>query len=142
MNDVRPGRPEDLDDLWAIEKAAFEPARRASRRSLLRSLRAGRTQRVYVAPDGFLVAWCRPRTWRVYDVSVRPEAQGRGVGSALMDAVEADAASQGARWMVLEADAARPPLVAWYEARGYRRAGMALHHYGRGRHAVRLRRAL
>jgi ribosomal protein S18 acetylase RimI-like enzyme len=136
---VRAARDGDLDALWRIEQDAFEPHRRASRESLKRSLESPH-QRVWVAEAGrdvvaFLIVWFRSRTWRVYDVAVKPGMQGLGYGRALMAVAERTARATGAERVVLEADAER---TSYYERMGYVVTHDLTHFYGEGKHAVRL----
>ena len=53
---------------------------------------------------------------------VLPAARRRGVGAALMDAFEAEAASMGAA-IVLETGTEQPEAIALYRERGYRARG-------------------
>lgn len=52
---------------------------------------------------------------------VRPEARGRGVGGALLDAVEARARALGLAQLKLETGTAQPEALALYRARGFAR---------------------
>jgi putative acetyltransferase len=63
-----------------------------------------------------------PDLVEVKHLYVTGAARRRGVASALMDALEAEAARRGAR-IVLETGFAQPEAIAFYQARGYRRRG-------------------
>lgn len=143
---IRRARPEDLEALKTIEDDAFEPARRVSTDSLRRSLRSPSQRVDIVEADGqvvaFAVTWPRARTWRIYDLAVRPGHQGRGLGRALLDAVEEAARAAGAERIVLEADAKRPDLVQFYERRGYRAVRTLQGFYGPGLDAIRVAKML
>lgn len=52
-----------------------------------------------------------------------PEAEGRGVARALADFLEARAAGRGCRSIRLDCFSLNPRAVAFYEKRGYIRAG-------------------
>ncbi len=141
MPSLRRARPDDLDAMWDLEQAAFEPERRSTHASLRRSL-LSRRQHVEIAEKGgivgFAVAWTYPRTWRVMDIAVADAVRGQGVGSRLLTRIEGLAAAAGASRILLEADVRLPELVAWYRDRGYVEIGVAKDHYGPGRDAVRM----
>lgn len=50
---------------------------------------------------------------------VRPEARGRGVGGALLDAVESRARALGLATLKLETGTAQPEALSLYRARGF-----------------------
>ena len=51
---------------------------------------------------------------------VRPRARGRGVGRALLAALEAEARALGATHVVLETGSLQPDAISLYEEAGYR----------------------
>jgi GNAT superfamily N-acetyltransferase len=55
--------------------------------------------------------------------AVRPTAQGRGTGSALLSAAEEHARTRGATRMEMTVIAQRADMIAWYARRGYRPTG-------------------
>lgn len=55
--------------------------------------------------------------------AVRPTAQGRGIGNALLRHAEAHARAAGAILVELTVVAQRTDLIAWYARRGYRPTG-------------------
>lgn len=56
--------------------------------------------------------------------AVEPSLQGRGVGRALIAALEADASRRGFRGVTLNVIDTRPELMAWYERLGFERTGV------------------
>ncbi|MFC0673478.1 GNAT family N-acetyltransferase [Brachybacterium hainanense] len=58
-----------------------------------------------------------PSAWTLETLGVRPEAQGRGIGSALLDHALEEAARAGAREIALETSDARN--VRFYERHGF-----------------------
>ena len=55
--------------------------------------------------------------------AVRPTAQGRGIGRALLNEAEGLGRRLGRALARMTVLAQRPELIAWYERRGYRRTG-------------------
>jgi ribosomal protein S18 acetylase RimI-like enzyme len=55
--------------------------------------------------------------------AVRPTAQGRGIGRALLEQAETLGRNLGRQLARMDVLAQRPELIAWYERRGYRRTG-------------------
>ena len=55
--------------------------------------------------------------------AVRPTAQGRGIGRALLGEAEGLGRRLGRALARMTVLAQRPELIAWYERRGYRRTG-------------------
>lgn len=143
---IRAAGMADLDDVAALEAAAFQPYRRAHRASLRRSLASGH-QSVWVidAPRGsptklaaLLVLWHFPHRLRVYDVATAPAMQGQGLGGRLMAHAERLAADAGATWVSLEADPKEPHLVPWYRHQGYVIVATLPRYYRNGNAAVRM----
>lgn len=140
---VRRATLRDLDSLLDVERLCFQPWRRASRRSLARSLRSQR-QSVWAidGPDGalaaFAVVWHHTSKLRIYDIATRPNLQGQGLGQRLIRHVESLARSAGCGCISLEADPTEPGLVPWYERQGFRVVARLPGFYAPGRHAVRL----
>ena len=58
--------------------------------------------------------------------AVRPSAQGRGIGAALLAAAEARARAAGAVRMEMTVISARADLLAWYARRNYRPTGRSV----------------
>lgn len=142
---VRPASLADLDALDAIERAAFDAHRRASRRSLRRSLCSVRQLALVAEVSGtvvgYAVLWRFPRTWRLYSIASDPAWQGSGIGRVLL-AAAIDAARQGgARAVQLEARET-PALAGWYARHGFETIGRLADYYGTGDDAVRMRLAL
>ncbi|MCC7275884.1 MAG: GNAT family N-acetyltransferase [Alphaproteobacteria bacterium] len=73
-----------------------------------------------VAAGRHPVGYAGRRGRRLEDLFVAPEAMGRGVGSALLRAVVADAVRAGLRFLVLDAD---PHAAGFYRRHGGRRVG-------------------
>jgi len=65
---------------------------------------------------------CTLGTWDLYWIAVDPEAQGRGVGTALLQEVEGRLTRSNARQLIIETSSRPPydPTRAFYLTRGFR----------------------
>lgn len=141
---LRRAVPDDLEELTRLEKTCFEPWRQDSRRSIRLSLSNHRHE-IWVVPsleNGRLAAAIFLRmgraSVRTYSIAVDPSRQGRGLGDFLMRLAWRRASAHGISRLTLEADAARPSLLAWYEKLGFERQRLLEDFYERGRHAWRM----
>lgn len=57
----------------------------------------------------------------IHHARVHPDSQRRGIGTALMDAAEAEARKQGFAMLKLDVEPSNEPAVRFYERRGYQR---------------------
>ena len=121
---------------------------RLSRRNLA-ALMKSPSARILVAcrnggVDGYGLVLTRSgsRIARLYSLAVDPEAGGRGIGSRLLAAAEADAAATGAERMRLEVRSDNRPAIALYERRGYAAIGRREAYYEDGAPAYRYERQL
>jgi mycothiol synthase len=125
---VRPWRPGDDPGVVAV-LAAAHPAR-------ARHWTSGELDRrrsaAWFRPDDLLVAdagggllgvhWTKRRdatTGEVHNLALHPDAQGRGLGGALLDAGLHHLAGQGLREVLLWVDDANPTALALYVSRGF-----------------------
>jgi ribosomal protein S18 acetylase RimI-like enzyme len=146
---IRRATAADHDALRRLEDAAFQPWRRASLRSLRRSLTSPR-QSVWLIPHpvrhgdlaGLLVLWHHKTRLRVYDIATAADVRGQGHGRLLMQHAEQLARAEGCHDVSLEADARDHALISWYKAQGYRVVAKLPDFYAGGRPAVRLRKAM
>lgn len=149
MPAIRRARPSDYPALRALEDLSFQEWRRASEKSLRRSL-ASPHQSVWVIEHptqkgqlaALLVLWHHKTRLRVYDVATHPDVRGQGDGYALMQHTEALARKAGCRDVSLEADAKDTALIRWYERQGYRIVERLPRFYVGSRPAVRMRKEM
>ena len=141
----RRGRTADLDALVAIENAAFA-SDRLSRRSLAHALQAP-TMILLAAETGDrlvgygLVHMRRGSSaGRVTSLAVAPGL--KGVGRALLAALEAEAGAAGLETMPLEVRADNARAIALYRKAGYREIGRYETYYEDGESALRFEKAL
>src|ERR687888_10209 len=94
-------RPEDLDEVLAIERASFTMP--WSRGAFLYELQQNRVARCWVARVdrgdviGYLCLWEVADELHITNVAVRPEARRRGIGRQMLAEVLGDARGRGLR---------------------------------------------
>ena len=145
---VRRAELSDLDDLVALENSTFDSdlLSRAQYRRHLDSdtalvLVASANHRRFL---GTAVVFFRKgsRVARLYSIASKPEARGKGVGTALLDAVEAAARQRRCLAVRLEVCDDNANAVRLYERHGYKHIGHYPHYYQDGSHAWRYEKAL
>jgi GNAT superfamily N-acetyltransferase len=80
----------------------------------------------------------RSRVGRLYSIATHPIAQGRGVGRALLQTCEAEAALRGCRGVSLEVRVSNTPAITFYERHGYRVVEALPGFYEDGANAIRM----
>ena len=141
--------PADLDALWRLEAACFEPGRREARRVLRASLKNPRHE-VWVlksatSADGVSAAvFLRlyAKALRLHSIAVDPTVQGEGLGAALFHFALERGRKLGRTTAILESDCALPHLAAWYQRHGFRPVREIADYYGSNRSALRMRCSL
>jgi ribosomal-protein-alanine acetyltransferase len=145
--EIRRAQPSDLAQLAAIEASAFATDR-LSRRSFA-ALIGSRSAAVLVACrgdeiDGYALVLTRrgSHTARLYSIAVAPEAAGRGIGSRLLAAAEAEAVAKSAERLRLEVRSDNLDAIRLYESHGYVPIGRREDYYEDGAAALRYERGL
>lgn len=92
---------------------------------------------MWILDDAALVLWNHKQFLRLYSLAVHPDAQGKGLGAALMQHAHELAKKEGKK-TVLEVEATNQRLLHWYHALGYRLEAQLRDYYGPGRHAIRM----
>jgi ribosomal protein S18 acetylase RimI-like enzyme len=118
---VRQAAVAELDLIDSIEGASFS-ADRFSRRNLRRMLNGGKT-RFWVAEEGAYLALSLRQgsgVARIYSLASRPEARGKGLASALIDAARQHARAAGCRALRLEVRESNTAARRLYEREGFR----------------------
>jgi ribosomal protein S18 acetylase RimI-like enzyme len=126
---VRRAELSDLDDLVALEQATFD-SDQISRAQFRRHLDSD-SARVLVASAnrrrflGTAMVFFRKgsRVARLYSIASLPEARGKGVGTALIDAAEAAARQRRCQSLRLEVRTDNDSAIRLYEHLGYSRVG-------------------
>jgi ribosomal-protein-alanine N-acetyltransferase len=125
--------PIDLDAVAALEAATFTNP--WTREMLDRELRQSDVARVYVVrlPGCPVAAFCA--CWLVFDelhintIAVDARHRRKGLASALMTHILADAAGSGARRAFLEVRRSNEPAQRLYESLGFTASGVRRNYY-------------
>lgn len=131
---------DDLDRIVEIERLCF-PEEVMFTRGLFSFLL--RNARALVACDddeiiGFVIGYLTGRTGVIYTIDVHPEHRRRGVGSALLDAIEREMGAAGAKRFRLEAATSNRAALNLYRKAGYVEGELLRNYYGYGKDALRL----
>jgi len=113
-----------------IHQAAFTTPRPWSA-SEIATLIAQPNTFVVTRPQGFVMGRVVLGEAELLTLAVMPQAQGKGLGRALLDDFEQDACAQGATSAFLEVASDNAPAVALYTRAGYGESGRRAHYYTR-----------
>ncbi|MBB3226649.1 ribosomal protein S18 acetylase RimI-like enzyme [Luteibacter sp. Sphag1AF] len=145
---VRRAEVSDLDDLVALEESSFAHDR-LSRAQYRRHLDSDSAQVLIATANhrrflGTAVVFFRRGTQvaRLYSIATKPEAQGKGVGSALVEAAEDLARSRRCNALRLEVRTDNAVAIRLYERLGYTRIGSYPGYYADGADAIRFEKRL
>jgi ribosomal protein S18 acetylase RimI-like enzyme len=145
---VRRAELSDLDDLVALEQASFD-SDRLSRAQYRRHLDSETAQVLVASANhrkflGTAVVFFRKGSTlaRLYSIATKPEARGKGVGSALIDGAERAARSHRCHALRLEVRADNLAAIRLYERLGYRCIGQYPAYYQDGADAWRYEKIL
>jgi ribosomal protein S18 acetylase RimI-like enzyme len=144
---VRRGTPDDLAALGAIESSVF-PGDRLSRRSFRRLLSSPSAVTLVAVAEhrilGYAILLLRKSSSvaRLYSLARMATEGNRGVGTALLEAVEREAAARGALQMRLELRPDNEGARALYERHGYVVFGRTADYYEDHADALRMRKSL
>lgn len=130
---LRSCQPGDLDTLYHIDRACYEPGIAYDRRELREYLSA-RGSRCWVAVAGgeivgFLIA--QRQDWLAYliTIDVVESARRQRVGSVLLAEAEREMAASGVRTVELETATNNHPAIAFWERHGYRTVAIVPRYY-------------
>lgn len=128
---LRPGLGDDLPRIVEIERASFsDPWSAAAFRS---ALREERVNLLVATMDsglaGYAIWWCVAGEVELANLAVAPEARGRGVGGALLDAAMQGGRDAGCEWMHLEVRESNLAGRALYSSRGFSVVGRRRRYY-------------
>ena len=131
--ELRRMRPDDLDEVMEIERAAFRHpwSTELFRRELEHDwstilVCAGRASERLV---GFLIYWLVHDEVHILNVAVSPEHRRRGIARTLMGETERRAVQAGATLMTLEVRRSNTAALELYRAFDYRAVGVRPNYY-------------
>src|SRR5271169_1562449 len=137
---IRPFHSTDLDTLYKIDQECFPPGISYSRNELSRFI-SHRQAKTWVAVAdkktvGFVVMGREPqRVGHVVTIDVVADSRGAGVGTALMQAAEQWARSQGLALIYLETAEDNSAAQMFYTVRGYGKVEEISNYYPNGQTA-------
>lgn len=120
-------RPEDLDEVLAIERVSFTMP--WSRGAFLYEMQQNRVARCWVARDedghvaGYLCLWEVADEVHITNVAVRPNARRRGIARTLLSSVIDNARARVFKVVVLEVRPSNHHALTLYESFGFRVVG-------------------
>jgi ribosomal-protein-alanine N-acetyltransferase len=141
----RSAGPEDLPDLWRVDRLCFEPGIAYSQRELRRFLAIPGAESVLARADGELSGFAigypdSPDLARVVTIDVSPSFRRRGLGQKLLDALLVRLAASGATRALLEVDVRNVGAIAFYRKLRFAKSGRLSSYYGRGLDAFEMSR--
>jgi ribosomal-protein-alanine N-acetyltransferase len=132
---LREYRKDDVDAMYALDIACFEPVFRFSRGAMRRFAEAAGAVTVLAESAGKLAGFCiaevEEHIGYIVTLDVVPEWRRKGLARALMAEVEARVQAAGAGIVTLHVFTGNVAAIRFYEAMGYERAGSARGFYGR-----------
>ncbi len=133
---LREYRVGDVEAMYALDVACFEPVFQFSRRAMRYFAEARRAVTVLAEADGELVGFCIAEVDEeigyVVTLDVAPAWRRQGLAQRLMAEVEAKVRAAGAESMALHVFRGNAGAMQFYEKIGYGRVGMVEGFYGRG----------
>ena len=120
-------RPEDLDEVLAIERASFTMP--WSRGAFLYEMQQNRVARCWVAREddnhvaGYLCLWEVADEVHITNVAVRPNARRQGIARSLLSSVLDNARARAFKIVVLEVRPSNHHALTLYESFGFRVVG-------------------
>lgn len=120
---IRQFKKADFDTLWRIDQICFDPTLAYSRPELAFYMRRPGSFTLVAEADagiqGFVVAETRRKTGHIITIDVVQEARRTGVGSALLQAAEAQLLKTGAALVELETPVNNDAAIRFYKQKGY-----------------------
>jgi ribosomal-protein-alanine N-acetyltransferase len=125
-------RPEDLEEVLAIERASFSMP--WSRGAFLYEIQQNRVARCRVVRDGgtivgYLCVWEIGDEIHVTNVAVHPSRRRQGIARGLLAGLLAEAQARDVRLVVLEVRPSNREAIGLYESFGFRVTGRRRGYY-------------
>ena len=138
---IRRAEPRDLAQIVQIEGLCF-PDETAFPPGMFAYLIRYAVALVACEPEdkilGFVMGYTSGNAGAVYTLDVHPSHRRRGIGTALIKALEKKLFQKGAKAIRLEAAIEKPAALELYSKAGYQERELVRNYYGRGKHAVRM----
>lgn len=144
---LREAKPEDLNELVALENHCFS-SDRLSRRSFRHWIRATHCSFTVALCNDRVIAYCLiiffrgTSLARLYSVAVSPEFRGRGIAEELIADGEKRAEAAGRLFLRLEVDTENSGAIRLYEKMGYRPFGIYHSYYEDHHDALRMQKCI
>ena len=135
MLEIRPMKHSDLTEVLKLEKALFPIDAWSEELFLAELAEVSISRDVSVAVlDSQIVGYASFRyvgkQGDVNTVAVASDQQGKGIGTALMDWLETQAALRNVKEIFLDVRSDNEPAINMYTARGYERIDIRRNYYG------------
>ncbi len=148
--DYRLYRPEDFEQLYAIEEQCFQPPFRFGRRYMRQLVDSAATTTWIAEEDGRLTGFAviehamdgQAQAAYIQTIEVSATEQRKGIGRELLSRIEKSAQMAGASEVWLHVDEQNSGAIALYCAHGYEKQGRQAHYYARNRAAEIYRKSL
>lgn len=123
---------EQLDGVMDVEESSFSIP--WSRRDFEKELRENNMAVYYTATEdgrvaGYAGMWHVVNEGHITNVAVHPDFRGRGIGSLLMDALEAEARKREMIGLTLEVRVGNAPAQSLYSSHGFFVEGLRKNYY-------------
>jgi ribosomal-protein-alanine acetyltransferase len=144
---IRLASQHDLDQLLKLELSAFA-ADRFTEDQIEYLLTRARSSVLLVEQSGRLLGaayllWRRgSKAGRLYSIAISPEAQGRGMGTLLLEECEKETAVRGRENLLLEVRVDNEAAVRFYQKHGFAITGRLPHYYEDGTDGLKMARRL
>jgi len=130
---LRPYTPEDFEELYTIDQACYAPGIAYSKRTLRLFLRLPGAECLVAesggAIAGFILAEHEGERAHLITIDVLASERRRGVGTALLHAIEQAVAARGVRQVTLETATDNEAAIAFWQEHGYRTVGVLRNYY-------------
>jgi ribosomal-protein-alanine N-acetyltransferase len=130
---LRPYAPKDFEELYTIDQACYPPGIAYSKRTLRLFLRLPGAECLVAEAAGriagFILAEHEGERAHLITIDVLAAERRRGVGTALLRAIEQAVAARGVRQVTLETATDNHAAIAFWQKHGYRTVGVLKNYY-------------
>ena len=130
---VFPANERDIETIYEIEKSCF--SRPWSKVSFYEELKHYYSY-LWIAKNistkeiaGFICFWLIWDEMHILNIAVKPEFQGRGIGSLLLNNAISLALKKGVEWVRLEVRPSNLKAISFYKKFGFKEIGRRRHYY-------------